>query len=165
MGRAGLGRAQHIGHIYCFPVLIKSQLPRHGLRNGDGVGRKVDMLPLECQKLTDTHAGEQQRGDDGAHDRILLHRGQHCFTLSDGDDFFLRFRALRLPGQFCAAGGIDRGQRHFYGVVVQLDQDTAHQRSGAAGELLFRLQIIEERLDAGGCQLGNRDVSQRGNDM
>lgn len=83
MGRAGLSGAQHIGHIHCFPVLIKSQLPCHGLRNGDGVGRKVDMLPLECQQLTDTHAGEQQRGDDGAHDRILLRRGQHHFTLSD----------------------------------------------------------------------------------
>ena len=58
MGSAGLCGAQRIGHLHCFPVLIKSQLPCHGLRNGDGVGRKVDMLPLECQQLTDAHTGE-----------------------------------------------------------------------------------------------------------
>lgn len=38
MGRAGLSGAQHIGHIHCFPVLIKSQLPCHGLRNGYASG-------------------------------------------------------------------------------------------------------------------------------
>ena len=76
MRSAGLGRAQRIGHIYCFPVFVEGQLPRHGLRDGDGMGRKVNMLPLERQQLTDTYAGEQQRGDEDVYkrQRLLRHR-------------------------------------------------------------------------------------------
>ena len=127
MGGAGLGGTKCIGHVYGLAILVKGQFPCHRLGNSDGTGRKVDVLPLERQQFADAHTGKQQRGDDGIHDGVVLRCSQHRFALCDGNDLFLRLRVLRLPGQLCTPCGVGRCQRHFHGVVIQLDQNAAHQ--------------------------------------